>query len=117
MRKSQEIMLGNNAFLQICFDEDGRRYFNIKRKKPVDAVVCIDGINVHVRGEFRIVYREGNSKFGDEIYFQVWINEQDKEYTANSPYANIEYYMPKEDALEMMDIAFRYINSIKGGIK
>lgn len=109
---TDEIELNDHVVLQITTDNEGRKYHNIKFKRLTKAVICRDGKNTVVLGYPRIVYREGNSTFGDEIYMQFWIITENGEYDANSPYSNFEYYFKDKEGIEFLELVVKYIQSL-----
>lgn len=112
MKLTEEINLKDDIFLQVERDKDGRQYHNIKKKKPINAVICINGENKVVKGYHRIVIRKGASKFGNEIYNQFWIIGEKKNYKANTNYSNIEFYYTEKEFIKFMRTVLSYIGNI-----
>jgi len=106
--------IADNIVVQVSKDKQGRNYHNIKYKLKTNAIYCIDGKNNVFYGHPRIVYRECDSFFGEEMFFQFWIRGKDKEYTASSPYNNIEWYFKTEAGVDFLIKATEYIRNIRG---
>lgn len=112
MNNQTETQLTKYCFLQVSKDKEGREYHNIKFKKQIEAVLCIDGVNKVFFGFPRVVIRKGNSHFGEQVYIQFWIQEKGKEYKDNTQWQNFEFYFTNMEFLEFITIVYNYIKDL-----
>lgn len=64
--------------------------------KLSEAVVSMDGKNVKLSGNPKMVLRLGNSQFGDQLVFEFLIKEKKEEFKKRSDWDSIEWYLPIE---------------------
>lgn len=97
-------------------DAKGRKYYNGYANLVTNAVVSF-GNNIQFSGKPKLVIREGDSVFGDELLFQFFILEKAKDYTRNTEHNTIEFYLPKEFGLKFCQDMLDYYWKVKGGQK
>lgn len=113
MKYQKEFYIDDDIAVQVAEDQEGRVFYNIKYKKKQDGVFCKDKKNQVLKGYPRIIYRVGNSRFGEEIYFQFWITEEGENYTANTQWENMEWYFSTTSGIRFLEVAVDYIKKIR----
>lgn len=94
--------------------KDGNRtfktaYSNITSKSVVTLnISAFSGKNVIVEGNPKISVREGDSKHGEELVFELLRTGPIREEPRNSAYDTIEIYMPKEFGIKFLEDALEY---------
>lgn len=85
-------------------DKKGREYehFILKNKK---LIIKIGDKNELFKGDFKIVSRKGESKFGEEVLVEFLIHGKEKEYVAScgSGFDYTEVYLKPEEAKELFE--------------
>jgi len=84
-------------------DNKGRIYHHIGGDVVSTGIICNEGTNTHCEGKLNLALRNGESKFGDEIIFQLIIDKVVQKYSAVSPLNHLEIYFSRENAVEMFE--------------
>ena len=84
-------------------DSENRLYKHIILPGIKKAVLTNKGMNKEFEGEVKIVIREGESKFGEEVLIEFRILEELKEYSTATKHNCFESYIKKEEAIELFD--------------
>ena len=93
-------------------DRQGRVYKHYIAEGDKKAIICRKGINKLFNGTFKLVSREGDSVFGDEVIVEFLMKGLEKEYSANSNHECVEIYLKKEEAIELLE---GMLKQLKGG--
>lgn len=95
-------------------EKNNETFHNFKLKKTTEAILSIDGKNKVLFGMPRIVYRTRNKTYGNQIYFQFWIQEKGQDYNASSEWSNFEIYFTEEEGLRFLETTLKFIKKLRG---
>lgn len=90
-------------------DKTGRKYDHHWFGVITNTIFCENGVNRVFEGTPQLIIREGDSVFGNEIIFQFIINGEKPSYNAISPINHIEFYLPKEKAIEIFTNIIKFL--------
>lgn len=90
-------------------DSKGRIYHHIAIPCIKEGVLSLGESNMVYEGWFKVVLRNGESKFGEQVIFEFRIDKLKETYPCKSKHDCFEVYMPKKEALEVFA---RIINKI-----
>lgn len=105
-----------NTFYRKDTDKEGRIYHNFYFRDTTEAVTAIEGINKSYYGTAKVVLREGESSFGEQMVFMFLFNGQNSKYCGKSKHNTIEWYLPKDKGINFLFEVMEGINLLKQGI-
>jgi len=78
-----------------------------------ECVVSNEKKNQVLKGEPRITIRKGDSKFGNQIFFDFYIKEKKETLPKRSIHNTIEVYMELEEGIQFLKDTLQWIEEIK----
>jgi len=84
-------------------DNEGREYHKVFYHTTINACIALGQQNIIIPVRINIGLRRGNSHFNEEVVFQL-IQDGDikkQPYNKTSPENHIEFYLPKEDGINL----------------
>lgn len=94
-------------------DKNGRKFRVAYSNMTSDAVITLNfsgfnGKKVIVEGNPKISLRDGESKHGEQIIFELLRTGPIREEPAESAYDTVEIYLPKKFGMEFLEDALKY---------
>ena len=83
-------------------DKQKRVYTHFEVDGNKTAVLSLGSSNMQYNGNFKIVKRVGESKFGNEYLFEFKIKNIEKTYDTDSPHDCFEIYLTEEEAKALL---------------
>ena len=90
-------------------NKGGLDFYTIYSNTKSNAVISIGGQNLVLEGQPAINLRLGNSKFGEEIIFELIINKDSppRILKGNSKTDKVEIYLLKDIGLKVLEMAIK----------
>jgi len=97
-------------------DNEGKTYYTGYYDKLGSAIVSLDNINIEVIGTPKINIREGNSKFGEQLFIELLRDGAitNRKTVKKSEYDTVEIYFPRVTGLKFFKDFIKYYENNKG---
>lgn len=93
-------------------DDEGRKYHTLYGNRQTKAVVSFGNKNIVYSGNPKINLRLGDSKFGEEIFFELWCDGEVKETPKRTHHDSIEIYLPKDEGIKFLKYAISHFEEV-----
>lgn len=97
-------------------DNKGKVYHNFYLNSETDVVFSEKGKNRVFTGVPKIVYREGESHFGEQIYIELLLKNERGDYGASTSHETVDVYFSTQAGILFLREALEGICLINRGV-
>ena len=88
-------------------------YYTSYSGLETECVVALGNQNQVLRGEPRITIRKGDSKFGDQIFFDFYVKEIKEKLPKKSIHNTVEVYMNLDEGIQFLKDTLQWVEEIR----